>query len=304
MAQPTPPESKTIEGETNISGGGQPLPPTETGEAVYENNPFKVAIRGIEGLFHYAKTIAIIMLVLSIIGVLSNAISNANDTLNPQSDTSPLWGGEGTGTSSNPDMAGFLTLLLVAGSIILIFTIIVWFVAIIINGIRDVSAAAVADRKTITLRQAFSTLFKRFGGYVWLQILILVKVLLWSLLFIIPGIIMAIRYSLAGTAFFARDMKASQALKHSTEITKGGWITTFASYGFFNLVTLGFISALIDTGSRSILFRQFDAHHKSNTPKPSAHALSIVYLVLVILLVVLFIAGVGLLVTFLANQPA
>ena len=302
MAQPIPPQ--TVGGDTNTSGGGQPLPPTEAGETAYENNPFKVAIRGIEGLFHYAKTIAIIMLVLSIIGVLSNAVSNANDTLNPQSETSPLWGGEGAGTSSDPDMAGFLTLLLAAGSIILIFTIVVWIVAIIINGIRDVSAAAVANRKKITLGEAFSALFKRLGGYVWLQILIMVKVLLWSLLFIVPGVIMAIRYSLAGTAFFARDMKAGQALKHSIEITKGGWITTFASYGFFNIVTLGFISALIDTGSRSILFRQFDAYHRSNTPKPSAHALSIVFLALLILLIVLFVAGIGLLVTFLANQPA
>lgn len=187
-----------------------------------------------------------------------------------------------------------VAIIAVFGGIFLVFTLVSFVVSAIFNGLRDVAAAAIAKQQSVSFGEAFTILFSRFGGYLWLQALITIKVLLWSLLFVIPGIIMAVRYSLAGTAFFARDMKANEALAHSTSITKGAWLTTVASYGLLNLITLGVISVLVETGARGTLFRQFDAYQTAGIRKPSPHGLTIGYFVLLVLFL-LFVVGSGVL---------
>lgn len=306
MAQPTPPEFKPsstkLTAPAKKSKTGQPLPPADGKATItYENNPFSVAASGIDDLFKYAKVLAIIMLVLSVLGVLGNAASNLHDYNQPYQ-TEPVATPTHAQATPNLSMEQVLALIAMVGSIALIVTIILLVIGSIFAGLRDVSAAAVATRTPVSFGEAFNRLFARFGEYLWLQILIIVKVFLWSLLLIIPGIIMAVRYSLAGTAFFARNMKANEALRYSTTITKGGWLTAAASYGLFNIITLGLISALVDTGVRGTLFRQYDAYNTANLRKPSPHWLTICYFILIALVILTTIVAVSFLGLFILNH--
>ena len=293
MDQPTPPPFKPSPDatqEVSTSSTGQPLPPTGGATSTaYQNNPFFVAVDGISGFFKYAKTIAIIFVVLSVLGALSNIASRLPDALNTMNPESSQASESTASPLFDPNFAHeqVVGIAVVVGSIFIVMAIVILVVSAIINGMRDVSAAAIAKQTETSFGDAVSTLARRFPGYVWLQILIVVKVFLWSLLFIVPGIIMAVRYSLAGTAYFARDMKASDALKHSITITKGAWFTTYSSLGLFNLITLGLIPLLIEPGVRGILFRQYDAYEQAHTQKPGAHWLSILYFVIITLLVIL-----------------
>lgn len=304
MDQPTPPPFKPSPAATTDTAAtptGQPLPPSSSAPSTaYQNNPFFVAVDGISAFFKYAKTIAIIFTVLSVLGVLSNIASSIPDALNNMNPESSQANESMASPFTGPNFAHdqIVGIAIVVGSIIFVMGIVILLVAAIINGMRDVSAAAIAKQTELSFGNAVKTLARRFPGYLWLQVMIAVKVFLWSLLLVVPGVIMSIRYSLAGTAYFARDMKAGEALKHSTTITKGAWFTTFSSIGLFNLITLGFIQLLIEPSARGILFRQYDAYDQAHTKKPGAHWLSIAYFVLTILLAIVFLFLLAALFTF------
>lgn len=287
MAQPLPPSFQPAH-PTNKHTSGQPLPPSQHGvdhkETDYQNNPFIVALDGISGVFKYAKSIAIILIVLSILGFLGNAASSVADVLTQESQEQTA-ASISTPEASPLNETQVISLIAAIGAILIIATIIVFIISSFIKGIGDAAAAATANQKEITFGQAVSTTLRRFPGYLLLQLLIAVKLFLWSLLLIVPAIVMSVRYSLAGTAYFARDMKATEALKYSTAITKDGWFTTFASMGLFNVVTLGLLSGLSQIGTQSILFRQFDIYHTKNQQKPGPHGLSIAFFVICVLLV-------------------
>lgn len=286
MSQPAPPPFAP---EKPIGGTGQPAPP-ETTPASYQNNPFYVALDGMSALFKYAKSVAIFLIAVSVIFGFMNFVSNLYDTMYPASspnseknvDTSSSINEIAPGIAQLRDMepSELLGVALIVGFVVFIVLVCLLVVGAIFKGIGDVTAAAVANEKTISLGQAFKTLMRRFPGYLGLIVLVGIKTFLWSLLFIIPGIIMAVRYSLAGTAFFARDMKITEAIRYSTTITKNGWTTLFASNGIFNIITLGLLSLFVTPSVQAIVFRQYDGLQQKGIPKPAAHWLSVLTTVL------------------------
>ncbi len=305
MSQPTPPPFTAPLKKPPHTDTGQPLPPTDD-SSQNPTNPFLVALEGVKSLFVFAKPVAMVLLVLSIIFGLANLATSTYDMMNPQEPST--WNTSTDTTASPTSIAEFnnMTLpgvdfdltpesfgaiVIIAGFVIFVVTVLLLVIGAIFTGLGDIAAAASVNKKTITLKQALSTLLARFPAYLWLIVLVAVKTFLWSLLFIIPGIIMSIRYSLAGTAFFARNMKASEAIKYSTKITKGGWITLFASQTLPNIVTLGLIQLLVQPGVYAELFRQYDHYDTNGVAKPKAHIISIIYFVILASIVAIAIAA-------------
>lgn len=277
MAQPTPPYKPSRAAQSHT----QPAAPQATKSAgEWQNNPFLVDVDGFTKMFTYAKTIAIIFLVLSILSALSNAApNNPGRTADGEVKVSP-----------QIESIGVEQVLVLAG-VVSVFVIGFLLIAIFVTGVSDYAAHAVAQRRKVTLAEACKAVAARFPSYLLLQLLIFAKVLLWTLLFIVPGIIMALRYSLAGTSFFAQKLSPSESIQHSLKLTKDGWMTTFASFGVFNLVTLGVISGVTQPGIQGVLYRQFSAYDKAGIPKPGAHLLSILFTVLFGLLIGFILLG-------------
>lgn len=302
MDQPTPPpfQSATLTSEPTTTPSGQPLPPSAT-DSEYINNPFSVAITGIQRFFKYAKPIAILFVVLSLLSALTNVATSIADIVNESSSggySESAYDGQALPTFEGVSSEQLTVILSVMGGIFLMFFVVFVMASIIMYGLRDVAAAAAVNRQQIGFGETFSRLFKRLPGYIGLSLLVGVKVFLWSLLFIVPGIIMAVRYSLAGTAYFARNMKASEAIDYSKKITKDGWMTTFASYGWLNLVTLGFIQLLVQPGAQVQIFSQYDRLEQTGGRKPGAHALSIAFTILYFLMIALVLTGLALFAVF------
>lgn len=82
-------------------------------------------------------------------------------------------------------------------------------------------------------------LFSHLPGGIWLSILYTVKIFLWSLLFVIPGIVKSYSYALC---FYIKIenpyMKSSDCIKKSKELMKGRKERLFIQYLLFGLIYL------------------------------------------------------------------
>lgn len=237
----------------------------------YDNNPFMIALNGMTLLFNSAKGMAILLFVLSIVSYYG-----APD----QKSVQDYW----TNSASTWTVSDWTFAVLSLFFIVLAFIMI----GALINGAAAYTSARLADGKTVAIKEAFKASFERLWSYIWLQIIMSVKLFLWSLLFILPGIYMVFRYSLAGVAFFdeKKNLRGNAAIKESLRLTKGRWLTTFASSTLFNMLTFSVIAEVITPSVNAILYRQFNS---SEDKKP--HWLSIATFGLFILLAVIGIVA-------------
>ena len=271
----------------------------QTSSKSYQNNPFYIALEGLTTFFKKAQSVAILMIVLSALAFFGNGISSVRDAVSGDRSNTQVQLQDKDVQRQVQDTYNALPLAgwVILGVIVATILFIVILVGVVISGISDYTAARLALGHETNLGEAFKEVFAHIGSYLWLQIIVGVKIFLWSLLLIVPGLIMAVRYSLAGTSFFAKGTRGNKAVKHSLELTKGAWLTTFAANGLWNMITFGAIDPLLRPGTNAVLYRQFS----TTKEKPAAHWLSWLTLLLPIVLAVLFILFVLLVVVVLAS---
>ena len=233
----------------------------------YENNPFFIASNGITLLFNLSRGIAIMMIVVSILGLFSGSWS-------PDTSDESMW----TDMMRLMNAWSVSDWTLAIGSIAVI-SLAIAMVSALFGGVSSYTSAQLAKGKEVKLNQAFHIAFEHLWGYLWLQVVIFVKLVLWTLLFIVPGIIMSVRYSLAGVAFYDdhKHLRGTAAIKESLRLTRGAWLTTFAANTLFSLLTFGALSSVVTTSANAVLYKQFD---KLGDDKPKAHWLSWATLIL------------------------
>lgn len=248
---------------------------TPTAPTQYENNPFFVATKGFELLFNNAKTVGIFFAILAGLSTLGSIPSLFMQPNNQSANNTP------TQPESIPHIP--VEVIVIAVVIGLIVLAIFAFIGVILKGVGDYSSARIAKGETTGLNEALRAVFDNFWGYTWVIFLTGLKTFLWSLLFIIPGIIMHFRYSLAGVAYFDKKLKGNASIKESLALTKNAWFTTFGSNMLLDMITLGAVTALLMPGTNAILYRQFSLVPKGEK-KPKPHFLSILSLILPIVL--------------------
>jgi uncharacterized membrane protein len=245
-------------------------------------NPFSITTHGVMLLFSRTQGVAMLFVVLCALSVAFNFVtptpSNARDS------------------SSSDAVKHILSLppssLIVGGLVIFVIALFILVVSTMLHGISSYTVVRLAKGNKASLPEAFNAVLGRFGRYFLLYLWMNVKIALWSLLFIVPGIIAFYRYSFAGPLFFddEKHLEGEAALKESTRLTHGGLLTLFASQFLFNLVTLFYIDKLITPASLAVLYGEYTALDARNVSKPKAHILSWLALLLPFaLLLALFI---------------
>lgn len=270
--------------------------------ATYENNPFYIGLNGLKLFFASAQSVAIYAIVLSVVLFIFSTAVNVVDSFGTfgMSETELDARDRETADSVRDFFAQDAGGLAVAGIIIasgIFLLIVVW---LLLYGVLEYTAARMALGEKVELKKAFAEVGRNLASYVWLYVVITVKLILWYLLLIVPGIIMSVRYSLAGTVFFAEGKRGNAAVVRSAQLTKGAWFTTFAGYGLWNLITFSQITNLIMPGTSAVLYRQLRDVTDAGTEKPSAHWLSWLTFFVPLALAVLFIGFMVLLLVVLA----
>lgn len=299
-------------------------PPTSTASAVqkpYENNPFMVPIDGLRMLFARAQAIGITLIVLAALGLLGGVVQfvldiatsdmranddytssqqiesrdqHASETTANQADAALTEATENIKQKINSLTARDWALLGIGATILFFLALVSWLIGVYIQAMIDYTVARVAKGHPVSFGDAMSGATRGYVGYLWVRVIVGFKVFLWSLLLLIPGLIMAVRYSLAGVSYFDKKLKGNAAVKDSLALTEHGWLTTYASYTLLDMLTFGAAETLVGTSAKIRLYQQFNDLAKRGEEKPAAHILS--WLTLLAPFVILFfIVSLGLL---------
>lgn len=242
-------------------------------------NPFYIALNGITSLFSNALSVGIVVLLISAIGSFTATIGRGDTA-----DSKEVERAFNEFTSLEPSQ------LAVIGVLILVIVAFGLVVGTMLHGIQSYTAMKLAKGQKTTIGEAFNTVLGQFGGYFILYIWMNLKIALWTLLLIVPGIIAYYRYSFAGVLFFDKDLKHEHAIKESNRLTKGGLMTLFASHALFNIITLGYIDRIISLASISELYREYTSLDAAGKPKPGIHWLSWLTLALPFILLLMLIS--------------
>lgn len=169
-------------------------------------------------------------------------------------------------------------------------------IGVYVSAVLDYISAKSAQGKNIPLMDALKTAFQQYGGYLLVMCIVFVRTLLWSLLFIVPGIYKSYRYGFAGVAYFSDPEKyrGATAVDYSYAITRNSWITVAGSTSLVNMATsLAALPLLL--GLRTELYKVLSDMHEKQEAAPSPHwlsALSIfISILLAMILITIFLAG-------------
>ncbi len=247
-------------------------------------NPFLTVINGLSLIFSSALGVAMVILIV-------NALISFNGIQR-----------EFSQSETNETIADWIQNSQQLFFIVVIFIVIAIFalaVGTMIHGLASYATWQLSRGEKVSLKDAFYGVLEKFGSYLILYLWMNLKIFLWTLLFIIPGIFAYYRYIFAGIIFFDKNLPHEKAIKESIRLTKGGRMTIFGSHILFSIITLGYIDQVILFATNSQLYPLYKKLDESNTPKPDIHWLSWVSLILpfvIFLLLILFIFGIAVLV--------
>lgn len=244
----------------------------------YETNPFTLAVDGIKKLYDNARGMFWISLLIGIIGAFNSNFDSTAEQ-NQQQNV-----GAAAAAISTSEIAFLLAIIttIIAGVIAL--TVVLW-------GMVGYTASRLAKDLGTSIPEAFDEALANFWRLFMVGIILIVRLVGWTLLFIIPGIIMAIRYSLSAViAFSEPELKPSQVVSKSASLTKGAWFDTFAAFYLVPLLSLGILKNTNDIAVQAKQYEQLSRLKQGDEKKPPTHMISYVFAGLLFLAVVAILA--------------
>ena len=237
---------------------------------VYLTNPFTLGIEGVKLLYNKGRGVFWLALAAGILGLITNSVPAPSE----ESDTQSL---------SGQEAVGVLILIFFVLAALLALFVIVW-------GMFGYTSSELTKNKHVKFSDAFKVSYKNFWRIALVIVIMSLRIIGWTLLLIIPGIIMSVRYTLSAVVIFAEPgLSAGQVVTRSAELTKKAWFDTFASQTLLSVLSFGILSSNIQTGVQAILYKQLSELKKSGSEKPPTHWLS--YLCFgILLLIFLFFA--------------
>ncbi len=101
------------------------------------------------------------------------------------------------------------------------------------------------EGKPFGVMDAYRWAWGAFGSYLWVKILFVLKVALWSLLFVVPGIIFGIFYCLSGMAFVIDGKKGEDAFIYSRKIVRTNFAACVGCVAFIVLFLSAVCAAVV-----------------------------------------------------------
>lgn len=248
----------------------------------YVSNPFKSTFRGFGNFFSYNQNIAIILLVLANVGMIFQLF----DTFSNPSMSSNTSNTTGASTLGVP--AAAIIMFAVFGLTVIVIS---FLFGCLVNGMVAYATLKTSRQETTTVKEAFRETITHFWSIVYASIIVTLKIIGGLLLFIIPGVRAALRYTMVLLPIFDEDANGKQAIQRMKFLTKDHLLEMFGIVTVAGIIP--FIGTLLQWGGVSVMYPQLKTLKSSNAPKPPVHWLNYIGFIFVgfwILLIALFVA--------------
>lgn len=274
----------------------QQRPPT-TSEP-YDSNPFTLSFNALGRLFDSNAGWAITLLALALIG---GGVQFANGLIGSLASDEKT-AGTPTGTVTTADQAsslnpeqllGILAIALIITILISVFLFVSFILQTFIGSMFAYVALQSEKGKKVTLGEAFGAVQKRFWRLLLAQGFANIKVFLWTLLFIIPGVIAALRYTLLLYVIMDEPETTKGVVAAHTRvksIVKGRLIEVFSLLFAANLIPI--VSGLLQLSGGAAQYRQLSS--TPETARPKVHWINYLLPIVLGILLILFIAIIAL----------
>lgn len=271
----------------------------------YDSNPFTLAFNSFGRLFNTNAGWAIALLVLGIFGFIWQMFGNLLQlAATPESSSSTTRSVEmadklpaASSAAASSDVNVSAVVLIVIGIVILVSIMVLVFSAIgtFINGMFTYVSIKSEEGQKVSFNEAWQETSKRFIRLYLAQLLAGLKIFGWTLLFIIPGIIAAFRYTLLPYVVMgdSRDSKGARTAHASTKIiVKGRLMEVFGIATVAGLIPL--VGDLLRLTGNAALYKQMKTYSDAGAEKPKVHWLNYLGFMLLgfVLLLVLFILAI------------
>lgn len=254
-------------------------------EIRYDSNPFTLAFGAFGRFFNSNTSWAVVILVLSTIGFIFQSIGNV---FNPTTENNTSTGVE---ASSSPDIAVIAAVAILIIGISFFVVVIGTAIQAFIQGIFTYVALKSEEGKSVSFVEAFEAVSKRFWRLYLAHLLAVVKIIGWTLLFIVPGIIAALRYSMLTYQIMAESDKEKGVIDSHTKtiaLSKGRLMEVFGVSIVGALIPV--VGPLLDISGKAALFNQLNYYNQKNLQKPGIHWLNYLCLgLLALFILVIFI---------------
>lgn len=275
---------------------------TKKAQIAYNSNPFTLSFDALGRFFKHNVAWAIVIISFAIFGFLGQVGQGiANIGAGSESDSSyeSFEADTTLPDTGSPSEALETTAILAIVGIVGIFVIVGMIVGTVIGvylqGMFSYVALQSEKEKSVSFSEAFQAVTQRFWRLFGAQLLATVKIIGWSFLFIVPGIIAAIRYSMLPFVIMSSDA-AEKGVGVAHDKTK-----TLVHKRLFEVFGVGFVGGLIpviggllDLSGKAALHNQLKAYNDAGQAKPPIHFLNYLGLILigVFALMVVLLAGV------------
>lgn len=256
----------------------------------YQSNPFFLCFDDFSVFFDRNMWWAIIIIVGAFIGAVLSAFSNALSTMYDATTdkTNAL-----SMSSSTPEQMGiFFGIGGIIVLIVVIFVLIGMVIDVFIRGMFSYVALQNHAGYSVGFNEAFNAVVKRFPRLFLAQLLATFKIIAWTFLFIIPGIIATFRYALLPYVILDEPAEKKGVIDSHNRIkalVAGRKREVFGVSTVANLIPI--VGPLLQLTGDAKLYRQLQLTHDTHTARPKVHWLNYLGFVLIGLFV-LFITGV------------
>lgn len=238
----------------------------------YISNPFVLAHQASVRLWAKNRGWAILLIVL---GILNSISSTDNSGLQ----------NSGSAHTSQASQDISVALVVFTASFVLLFVIVALVFVTYVAGILSHVTLESEKGKKVTFSEAYRATKDRFWRLFGALLLAAVKIFGWTLLFIVPGIIAAVRYSLLSYVIIdekAEETSVKAAHDRVKLITKG---RLWEVFGMSCTGIIPFIGTLYSTAGSAGLYKQLKEYTEQDLEKPKIHWLNYFVPIMCVLLI-------------------
>lgn len=257
----------------------------------YNSNPFTLSFNAFSKLMQFNSGWGIALIAMSLLSGLANLIQVFLDAAINSDTAHAMTIAQSTiqfGNIGLPELSILIAFFVFVLVITLVAVVAGTAIGAFIQGMFSYVALKSIEGHKVSFNEAVDAVSKRFMRLFLSNLLATLKIIGWTILFIIPGIIAGLRYALLSFVIMDEPIE-NKGIKTSHErvklLTRGRLMEVFGVNTVGSLIPI--VGGVITLAGGGSLYRQLQVYGDNNIEKPKIHWLNYIGIILIGVLVAL-----------------